>query len=82
VGRRVDLFGRSLIVSSHESPVDALRGYLSSSKTATARELAKKAMILVYPRAQLGTVVWQPKKTRGQQKRTSSKRRPTLTTRK
>ena len=64
IGRRVDLLGRSLTVSSHESPVDALRRYLSSSKTASARALAKKAMVLVYPRAQLGTVVWSPEKHR------------------
>ena len=62
VGRRVDLLGRSLKVSSHESPADALRGYLSSSKTATARALAKKAAILVYPRSLLGTVVWPPRR--------------------
>jgi hypothetical protein len=62
IGRRVDLLGRSLIVSPHESPTDALRRYLSSSKTATARALAKKAMVLVYPSAQLGRVVWPPEK--------------------
>jgi hypothetical protein len=60
VGRRVDLLGRSLKVSSHESPAGALRGYLSSSKTRTARELAKKAVILIYPFSKLGTVVWSP----------------------
>jgi hypothetical protein len=58
VGRRVDLLGRSLKVSSHVSPADTLRGYLSSSKTTSARALAKKAMILLYPRTLLGTVVW------------------------
>ena len=60
IGRRVDLLGRSLIVSPHESPADALRRYLSYSKTASARALAKKAMVLVCPRAQLGKVVWSP----------------------
>jgi hypothetical protein len=71
VRRRVDLLGRSLKVSSHEPPADALRRYLSSSKTATARALAKKAMILVYPHTLLGTVVWLPRKT-------SSRKRPSL----
>lgn len=65
VGRRVDLLGRSLKISSHDLPVDALRGYLSSSKTTSARKLAQKAMVLVYPRAQLGTVVWTPNENRG-----------------
>jgi len=58
VGRRVDLLGRSLKMSARESPTDTLRKYLSSSKTATARALAQKAMILIYPRPLLGTVVW------------------------
>jgi hypothetical protein len=64
IGRRVDLLGRSMIVSPHQSPADALRRYLSFSKTASARALAKKAMVLLYPRAQLGTVVWSPERRR------------------
>jgi hypothetical protein len=64
IGRRVDLLGRSMKVSPHESPADTLRRYLSSSRTASACALAKKAMVLVYPRAQLGTVVWSPEKRR------------------
>ena len=61
VGRRVDLLGRSLKVSSQTSPADVLRAYLSSSvKTASARALSEKAMILVYPHALLGSVVWPP----------------------
>jgi hypothetical protein len=58
VGRRVDLLGRSMDVSSQASAVDASRGYLSSLSTASARALAKKAMILIYPHELLGTVVW------------------------
>lgn len=64
VGRRVDLLGRSLNVSPHDSPVDALRLYLSVGKSASARALAKKAMILLYPRAQFGTVVWSRERSR------------------
>ncbi len=60
IGRRVDLLGRSLNMSSHTSPVKALREYLSCSKTASGRALAKKAMIIVHPRSLLGTVVWRP----------------------
>jgi hypothetical protein len=58
VGRRVDLLGRSLPVPEDESPVEALQAYLSSGSTASARALAKKAMILIYPENQLGQVVW------------------------
>jgi len=64
VGRRVDLLGRSLPVKTTESPADALRAYLSIAKTASARALAAKAMVLVHPAAQLGRVVW-PVQKRG-----------------
>jgi hypothetical protein len=61
VGRRVD-FCRSLEVPSHTSTIDALREYLSSRETPSARALANKAMIWVHPRRLLGTVVWRPPK--------------------
>lgn len=68
-GRRVELHKRSIYVSALESPVEPLRLYLSEQKSVSARALAEKAMILLYPRAQLGTVVWQAK---------SNRRRPVL----
>jgi hypothetical protein len=58
VGRRVDLLGRSLVVSETQSPAKALRGYLIAGRTASARALAAKAVILLYPEAALGSLVW------------------------
>ena len=58
IGRRVDLLGRSLPVPAGESPVDALRAYLSAGRTASAKALAKMAMILIYPENELGRMVW------------------------
>ncbi len=58
VGRRVDVLGRSLQVYARADPVDALRTYLADGRTASAKALAKKAAILIYPDKQLGTVVW------------------------
>ena len=58
IGRRVDLLGRSLDVPLDAEPAAALRDYLSASLTASARELAKKAVILVYPERLVGEVVW------------------------
>jgi hypothetical protein len=58
VGRRVDLLGRSLPVRSTELPTEALQHYLSAGRTASARALAAKAMILIYPKSNLGRVVW------------------------
>lgn len=58
VGRRVDLLGRTLKVSPSVDPVSAVRGYLKASGTSTAKELAKKAVVVVDPGARFGQVVW------------------------
>jgi hypothetical protein len=65
IGRRVDLLGRSLPVMTAESPMEALRTYLTEGKTASARALAAKAMVLIHPTAQLGRIVWPLKKSVG-----------------
>ncbi len=58
VGRKVDLIGRSLRGADASDPVGALRKYLREGKTESARQLAKKAVILLEPAHLLGTVVW------------------------
>ena len=58
VGRRVELLGRSLPVSDNQSPEIALHAYLMAGRSASARALAKKATVLLYPETQLGKVVW------------------------
>ena len=60
VGRRVDVMGRSLGDVLPGKPVETLRRYLADGKTETARQLAKKALILLEPIELLGTVVWRP----------------------
>ena len=57
-GRRVDLIGRSLPDAPGTDPVASLRRYLRSGRTATARALAAKAVVLIDPRHLRGTVVW------------------------
>ena len=57
-GRRVDLIGRSLPAAPGANPVAALRRYLRSGRTATARALAAKAVVLIDPGHLRGTVVW------------------------
>ncbi len=58
IGRRVDLIGRSIPGADPTEPVKSLQQYLSSRKTATARLLAMKAVILIEPSRLLGTIVW------------------------
>jgi hypothetical protein len=57
-GRRVDLLGRSLPVSPSADPIDAIRSYLEAGRTETARQLAKKAVVLIEPDAARGDVIW------------------------
>ena len=57
-GRRVDLIGRSLPVDSDRDVVEKLRTYLREGKTASARSLAEKGVVLIGPAHLLGTVVW------------------------
>ena len=60
-GRRVDIIGRSLDVPASVNPVVALRSYLNERKTESARQLAAKAVVLIWPPELLGTVVWNSK---------------------
>jgi hypothetical protein len=57
-GRRVDLIGRSLTLALDADPVQALRRYLSASRTASARALARKAVVLVDPAHLRGVIAW------------------------
>lgn len=58
VGRRVDCLGRDIEVYESDDATSALRRYFSQHRTTTARELAKKAVVLLEP--DLGKVVWRP----------------------
>lgn len=58
VGRRVDLLGRTLKVEPSADPVAAVRSYLREAHTATAKELAKKAVVAVDPGPRFGQILW------------------------
>jgi hypothetical protein len=58
LGRRVDLFGRSLPTTRTAEPLEVITDYLTNQRTASARLLAAKAVVIVEPLALLGTVVW------------------------
>ena len=58
VGRRVDLVARSLAEQPNADPVGALHRYLQRSRTASARALASKAVILIDPVAVRGVAAW------------------------
>lgn len=57
-GRRVDLLGRTLKVAPFADPVTSVRNYLRAGGTATAKELANKAVVVIDPGARFGQVAW------------------------
>ena len=56
--RRVDLIGRSIVSKSFSDPVAVLRNYLREGKTASARSLSLKPVVLIEPKALCGMVIW------------------------
>ena len=57
-GRRVDLLGRTLKVDPSSDPLAAIRSYLRAQATKTAKELSKKAVVVIDPGERFGQVVW------------------------
>jgi hypothetical protein len=58
VGRRVDLLGRGLETRLGEDPALAIQRWLATSGTRSARLLAQKAVVLLFPSDRLGQVIW------------------------
>ncbi|WP_328435374.1 hypothetical protein [Nocardia puris] len=57
-GRHVDFMGRDLDVPADADPVEAIRSYLRGRRTATARHLSQRAVVVVEPDYLLGQVIW------------------------
>lgn len=58
IGRRIDFLMRSLRCQPDADPAKAIREYLSSGTTGSARALARKAVVLIEPNRLRGRVVW------------------------
>ncbi|OBI13387.1 hypothetical protein A5712_05125 [Mycobacterium sp. E2327] len=58
VGRRVDMFVKTIECGSAQRPEEAVREYLRSSRTATARYLTAKAVIGLSPPDLFGATIW------------------------
>ena len=56
-GRRVDLLGRSLPAEPGADPADVLRRYLAARRTASAKALVAKAVVLIDPENRAGEIV-------------------------
>lgn len=60
VGRRVDVFWRSISIRPGKTPIQAIQRYFSASQTESARELRKKSAVLIWPEDAVGQTVWDP----------------------
>jgi hypothetical protein len=58
IGRRVDLFWRSIPLVAQEPAVEAIRQYFAKPKSNSARKLRKKSVVLVWPPQQAGRIIW------------------------
>ena len=62
-GRKVDLMGREIdsdiVERNRGDPEGCLADYLREGRTNTARELAKKAAIGLYPQSIFEKIIWQ-----------------------
>jgi len=61
-GRRVDVLVRSIHVSPDTPPVFAVQEYLERGASSSAKALAQKAVVMLYPESERGRVVWYRKR--------------------
>lgn len=59
-GRRVDIIGRSIRCDDSRTPADCIRDWLEHGRTVSARLIALSPVISIYPKAELGQIVWDP----------------------
>jgi len=57
-GLRVTLQGRSIEGGSGDDPLESIQRYLKAGSTPTARELARKAVVMLEPEDLLGMEAW------------------------
>jgi hypothetical protein len=61
-GRKVDVLVRSIKTYTSNDPVKTIHQFLQYENTASSRELAKKAVVMLAPESLLGKVVWYKQK--------------------
>lgn len=58
VGRKVDVLVRSIRNYTSNDAVKTIHQYLKLENSASSRELAKKAVVMLFPTSLLGQVIW------------------------
>jgi hypothetical protein len=57
-GRRVDVIGRSISMAKNETPMESVLRYLRVKLTDSARLLAERPVIVVWPENCFGQIIW------------------------
>lgn len=58
VGRRVDLLARGIPHEPEADPAESIRHWLGNDHSLSAKLLAEKAIVLLWPSARRGEVIW------------------------
>lgn len=58
VGRQVGVFGRSISARASETPVETVKRWLCEAPTKSARLLSQQAAVVIWPRRDFGSVIW------------------------
>ncbi len=62
IGRKVDVLVRSIKNYTRNDPIKTIHQFLQDENTASSRELAKKAVVMLSPESLLGHVAWYKRK--------------------
>jgi hypothetical protein len=57
-GRRVDVMGRSISIPTSTPPIESVRRYFEAKRTDSARLLAERPVIVVWPLEERGRIIW------------------------
>jgi hypothetical protein len=57
-GRRVDVLGRSIEKQRWETAVQSLQRYLRQGRTESARRLAARPVVVLWPSEKRGQIIW------------------------
>lgn len=60
LGRRVDVFWRTISSGPSESALQATRHYFEFPRSNSALELRKKSAVLIWPEGNAGVAIWDP----------------------